>query len=223
METVYMLRREPGNWTGGFEFVPPLDKVLQARLAAGTATDNELSVLKESQAVEIWHLVKKRVPDVLGMSLGAFVISPKMREFLDTNEPDVHRYFPIQIKTPRPENGTTEHGTHWLLFPPPRIDCLNFELTIFTKDAEGTAWSRDRTDSNDYGLGAWGNGTRKDESRPPKRCVLDGSALEGRHLWRVATGKSAAYSEYACSPDFWDFYNQNKMMGWEIDTTCEVI
>jgi hypothetical protein len=83
--------------------VPALEGVFNARLGAGTATEGELSALKESQAVEIWHLVKKRVPDVLGMSLGPFVISPKMREFLDTEEPGVHRYFPIRIQTPRPE------------------------------------------------------------------------------------------------------------------------
>jgi hypothetical protein len=98
-----MLRQEPGNWAGGFEFVPALEGVFNARLGAGTATEGELSALKESQAVEIWHLVKKRVPDVLGMSLGPLVISPKMREFLDTEEPGVHRYFPIRIQTPRPE------------------------------------------------------------------------------------------------------------------------
>ena len=223
MNKAYMLRLEPHNWCGGFEFVPKLESTFEARLATGKATEEELSALKQTQAAEIWHLVKGRVPDLLGGTTGPYVISPRMREFLDEHEPGVHRYFPIRIKTPRPQNGTTEHGTHWLLFPPPLVDCLNFELTIFTKDAKGRAWSRDRTDTDIYGGGHWGSGPLTDDSRPPTRCVLDGTELGGRHLWRVATGNDPVYSKYTCSPEFWTYYRKNKMMGWEIRTTCEVI
>ena len=71
------------------------------------------------------------------MSTGPFIISPLVRAFLDEHEPGVHRFFAIQTKGTQPSNNTTEHGIHWLLFPPPRIDCLNFAFTIFVDDAYG--------------------------------------------------------------------------------------
>jgi hypothetical protein len=216
-----MLSPKLTSWCGAWEFVPQLDEVFHARLAAGTASEEELSALTDIQSMQVRRL--KRVPDVFGMLTGPFIISPRMRAFLDEHEPSVHRYFPIRITATPPKDGKTEHGTHWLLFPPPRIDCLNFELTIFVDDAYGKAWSRDRTDTNIYGGGAWGSGLREDGTRPPRRCVLDGKDLGGRHLWRVATGNSPIYSKYTCSPEFWSFYRASKMTGWQIDITCEVL
>lgn len=217
MDKAYMLASKLINWCSGFEFAPQLNEVFDARLAAGTTSEAELSVLADTQAVHIRRL-KTQVPDIFGMSTGPFIISPKMRAFLDDHEQGTHRYFPIQIITTTPKDSVTQHGTHWLLFPPPRIDCLNFDFTIFTDDAQDKAWSRDRSDAS-----PWGNGPRSDRSRPPRRCVLDGIDLKGRHLWRVATGNDPIYSEYVCSPEFWSFYLRSKMMGWETETTCDVL
>lgn len=118
MKKAYMLRLEPGNSCGPYEFIPALEKTFRIRFAAGTVSEEELSALKEPRTLQIRRLVRGRVPDRIGMTTGPFVISPKMREFLDAHEPGVHRYFPIRITTARPQNGTTEHGVHWLLFPP---------------------------------------------------------------------------------------------------------
>lgn len=223
MDKAYMLSPKLSSWCKAFEFVPRVDEVLQARLAAGTPSEEELSALPETQAIEARQL--KRVPDVFGMSTGPYTISPRMRAFLDEHEPGIHRYFPIKIASTStaPQKGTTVHAMHWLLFPPPRIDCLDFGLTVFEKDAYGKVWSRNRNDTNIYGGGRWGNGPLHDRSRFARRCVLDGRDIRGRHLWRVATGYNPISSAYTCSSEFWSFYRASKMTGWEIETTCEVL
>lgn len=190
--------------------------------AAGVASDEELRLNRSAdQALVTTNLVRGRVPEVMGMSTGPFVIAPALRDFLNEYEPGVHRFFPIRIKTTKPVDGTQNQGIHWLLFPPPRIDCLDFERTLFKDDIQGNKWPRQREEANPWGGGLPVNLSGREE--PERPVTLTKSLIEGRHLWRVAIGNDPGYSRYACSQMFWDFYKRNKMIGWTVDQVCRVM
>ena len=194
------------------EWAPPMGHRLFARITLGATTDDDWHAIPSEQAMVIPRLAKGRVPEVLGWSIGPFVVAPKIREFLETHEPGVHHFLPIQIRTERAVDGRQEHGTHWLLRAPPLIDCLNLQETVMIDDIQGRPWSRAK-DERDY----WGGGIPSGNEDP---CVLHKEPIRGRHLWRVKGG--AHRSEYACSPEFWSFFRAEKMIGWRCDKTCTV-
>lgn len=194
-------------------WLPKMPLELFRSIYSGQATPE---ALPEGQALLIRKLVKGKVPEVIGMSTGPFVLAPILREFLETHEPGVHRFFPVRILTEKPENGTTEHGLHWLLLPPPPVDCLDFEGTVFRYDAQGKPWSRRRDDSR-----CWGGGVPWDPDEP---CAFHGDKVQGRHVWRYTTGimRGRYASDYACSMEFWRFYRAHRMLGWASDKICTV-
>lgn len=196
----------------GKDWAPPMDRFLRARLAVGNATGEDFASIPQDQALALFNLVRGRVPEVLGWSGGPFVLAPVLRDYLEAHEPGVHQFAPIRMRTTTPINGTTEYGTHWLLRAPPRVDCLIFEETYFTKDFQGKTWSHERDETN-----PWGGGPLL---LPDAPCTLDGRELAGRHLWRIATGHD--FSAYCCSAEFWEFYKSNKMLGWTSEKLCKV-
>lgn len=221
-ERAFIIGVDVNAGIGGKEWDPPFESRFRAGLAAGVVTDEELETnLLADQSLVTSKLVRGRVPEVLGMSTGPFTIAPVLRDFLETHEPGVHRFFPIQIRTTKPIDGKQEHGTHWLLYPPPRIDCLDFERTIFKDDIQGNEWSRQREDACPWGGGLPVNFVNGRED-PDKPVTLFKSLVKERHLWRTAIGNWPGYSRYSCSQTFWDFYKRNKMIGWTIDQVCRL-
>jgi hypothetical protein len=221
-ERAYIIGVDVNAGIGDKVWEPPLEDRFKARLAAGVASDEELSLnISPDQALVTTMLVRGRVPEVMGMSTGPFVIAPALRDFLEEHEPNVHRFFPIQIRTTKPIDGTQDHGMHWLVFPPPRIDCLDFERTLFKDDIQGKPWPRQRQQERNY----WGGGLptnlsgREDPERP---VTLTRTLIEGRHFWRVALGNRPIFSNYTCSQMFWDFYKRNNMIGWTVDQVCRL-
>ncbi|MDZ4792017.1 MAG: hypothetical protein SGJ17_12550 [Hyphomicrobiales bacterium] len=102
------------------------------------------------------------------MSTVSFVVAPVLRNFIEEMEPNVHRFFPVQIRTAKPIDGKQDFGTHWLLYPPPRVDCLDFARTVFISDIQGKQWSRQRYDGN-----PWAGGHSKtfgQEGRPTRNA-----------------------------------------------------
>lgn len=184
---------------------------LFARITLGATTDDDWQAIPSEQAMVIGRLAKGRVPEVLGWSIGPFVVAPKIREFLETHEPGVHHFLPIQIRTERAVDGRQEHGTHWLLRAPPLVDCLNLQETVMKDDIQGRPWTRVK-DDKDY----WG-GVPDGEGDP---CVVHKEPIRGRHLWRTMQGMRSCF--YMCSPDFWAFFKAEKMIGWRRDKTCTV-
>lgn len=197
----------PINWE------PAIDEVLNARLSTGSATDEEFNSVSKDQALMIAKLVKGKVPEVLGMFTGPYIVAPIIKEFLEEHEPGVHQFLPIQIRTFMPVNGLVEHGIHWLLRAPPRVDCLLIEGTVFKDDVQDRVWSR-KKDPNDK---LWGGGVSHDPSNP---LFFERAKIEGRHFWRFAVG--ARRSGYACSDKFWNFYKANKMLGWVSEKPCQL-
>ncbi len=196
------------------EWDPPMDGTFRARLGGGLLTDAELAAVPKDQALKIQWLVKGRVPEVLGMSTGPFTLAPALKDFLEAMEPGVHRFLPIEIRTFEPVDGKLSHGLHWLLLPPPLVDCVNIDETMFKYDYRGVEWVRTKDDSDHWGGGI----VSIDEPQFP--CTFYRSEIEGRTLWRFKTGADS--SDYACSDEFWKFFNQNKMLGWIADKTCIV-
>jgi len=220
-ERVYIIGVDGNAGIGSRQWDPPFESRFGACLAAGVVSDEELETnLPPDQALVIPKLVRGRVPEVIGMSTGPFTIAPALREFLETHEQGVHRFFPIQIRTTTPVDGKQEHGTHWLLYPPPRIDCLDFERTVFKKDIQGKEWPREREEADPWGGLPYNvvNG-REDPDEP---VTLVKSLVKGRHLWRTAIGNFPTYSRYSCSQTFWEFYKRNKMIGWTINQVCRL-
>lgn len=137
-ERAYIIGVDVNAGIGSKKWEPALDGRFEVQLASGDVSDEELQLnLTSDQALVITRLVRGRIPEVIGMSTGPFVIAPALRDFLNGHEPGVHRFFPIKIRTASPVNGRQEHETHWLLFPPSRIDCLDFERTLFKDDIRG--------------------------------------------------------------------------------------
>ena len=221
MENAFLIERNINDGSGSITWDPPFEEVFRARLSAGVLSEDQLLPLKAGQSVITGTLVNGRVPDVMGLYEGPFVIAPALREFLNRIEPGVHRFFPVNVRTPRPVNGQQNHGTHWLLFPPIRIDCLDFDQTTFLNDIRGKHWPRTRHSGDPWGAGFPSSMTSLGD--PTRRFSIKASLVAGRHLWRVATGISPAYSQYACSPDLWEFFAGNKMIGWKIDLNLVVV
>jgi hypothetical protein len=221
-ESAFIIDVDVNAGIGAKNWDPPFDGQFDARLASGNVSDEELQLnLHTDQSLVTTRLVRGRVPEVIGMSNGPYVIAPPLRDFLEEHEPSVHRFFPIQIRTTKPVDGTQEHGIHWLLFPPPLIDCLDFKRTVFKDDIRGKDWPRERQNDRNY----WGGGLPTNLSGredPQEPVTLTKQFIEGRYLWRVATGNHPIYSKYACSQLFWDFYKTNKMIGWTIDHVCRL-
>jgi hypothetical protein len=152
----------------------------------------------------------KYVPEALGMSTGPFVVSPSLRAAIDELEPGVHRYLPITVVSDKKIKGATEHGTHFMLVPPPPIDCIILDESVMTADIQGNPKRKE----GDH----WGGGIAEG-----KRLVLDGSKIGSRHLWRTQTGDfKQIYSDLTCSEEFWGRYTAAKMRGWRAHTKCIV-
>ena len=117
MEKAFLIGVDVNAGIGSRDFEPPLDNTYEARLSLGTLDPDKMTELKGTSLV-IPKLVRGRFPEVVGMSTGPFTVSPAIRDWLDEHEPGTHQFYPITVRTKKPTDGKTEHGIHWLLFPP---------------------------------------------------------------------------------------------------------
>ena len=210
----YWIGKDVNASTGGLDWEPEMDDRFRATLKCGMLSDDELQILETSgYAAVIGWLTKGRVGDVLGMSTGPYVVCKAIYEFLEREEPGLHRFFEVPVKTKKPANGTVEHGTAWLLYPPPVVDCLNFEHTTFKDDVRDKPWPRVREDTSH-----WGGGLSLEGD-----TAFNAKSITGRHLWRVATGNHPIYAKYACSEAFWAFFKADKMIGWTVEKRCLLV
>jgi hypothetical protein len=115
------IQRDINDGGGSIAWSPPLDEVFRAQLSVGVLSVEQTQPLNCGQSVIIERLVRGRVPDVLGLSKGPFVLAPALREFLDEKEPGAHRFFPIAVRTLKPVNGKEEHGTHCCYIRQPEL------------------------------------------------------------------------------------------------------
>lgn len=197
-----------GNPKGFFQFEPEIPSLTQAKLARDLLSEAEIAALprRPKMIVEARFGGTKEIPAVFGFLTRLLFVKLKIRDVLENLEPGVHRFLPINLHSTVEIAGRTEHGEHYILLPPPLVDCLVVAETDFWMGYGIEGWIQ-----GENGIG--GGGLSPTEG---KRCTLRRSEIEGRHLWRTKVGES---SEYTCSDRFWDAV-RDEVMIWAPRTRC---
>ena len=118
MDKAYWIGRNISDGSGAIDWEPRLDDAVWARFNYTNSSASELKTFEAGVTLVTTRLVRGRVPEVMGMSIGPYIVAPALREFIEEIEPNVHNFYPVSIRTKKPVNGVSEHGTHWLLHPP---------------------------------------------------------------------------------------------------------
>ncbi len=210
MQAAYVLRHSlvGGNPKGFFEFTPEIASLTQVKLGRDMLSADEIAALpaRPKMMVEARFGGTTGIPAVFGFLSRLQFISPRIRDVLEDLEPGVHRFLPIDLCSTIEIAGRTEHGEHYILLPPPLVDCLVIAETDFSKGYGIEGWMR--------GNNGKGGGTLS--STEGKRCTLLRSEIEGRHLWRTRVGDRF---EYTCSDRFWEAV-KDEVMIWAPRTRC---
>lgn len=146
------------------------------------------------------------VPDILGMSTGPFWVSQRVRDVLEKLEPGVHEFIPLKLKSMDdvPIQGKTDHGTYYLIFHPPQLDCVVIEETDFMKGRGYAGYKKEYADI---------------DSRSGMQCTLDSSVIAGHHFWR---GVEPFEYVYFCSDEFQKWIKTEKIEGLRARRKCDV-
>ncbi len=209
IKDAYVLRKsQVGGTLKGFHFDPEMPTSLQAGLSLDllSATEIDALPLRPRLIVRSPFGGTTEIPAVFGSLTMLIFLAPRIRNLLEGLEPGVHRFLPIDLHSTVEIAGRTEHGEHYILLPPPLVDCLVIAETDFTKGYGIEVWMR--------GNGGKGGGTLS--STEGKRCTLRRSEIEGRHLWRTKVGERF---EYTCSDRFWEAV-RDEVMIWAPRTRC---
>lgn len=209
MQAAYVLRKsQVGGTLKGFRFEPDMLIQTQARLSLGMCTTAEIDALPPcpKAIVEAPFGGTKGIPAIFGSLTMLLFLTPRIKDVLEDLEPGVHRFLPIDLCSTVEIAGRTEHGEHYILLPPPLVDCLVIAETDFSKGYGIEGWMR--------GNNGKGGGTLS--STEGKRCTLLRSEIEGRHLWRTKVGDRF---EYTCSDRFWETV-KDEVMIWAPRTRC---
>ena len=186
------------------DFEPEIDGLLLARLQSDdTLSHEELETVP--RVLRIGRLGRKReLPAFLGWNFGPLIVSARPRELLEELDPGRLEYIPMTVRSDREFDGRTEHGTYFLIVPPPCLDAVVVEETAFRRG---------------FGRAGFMASAGWLSSEPGSPCVLDGQKIGGRHLWRLS---DAFNTEYVCSDEFWRRVKQENLKGWTAKKTCTV-
>lgn len=177
------------------EFEPRLDKVLAAGIALGHALSSE-EIATIPRLLWIGRPDDSKVPDIIGWSSGPFMISNRIKSWLDELEPGVQTFVPVEVRSKHHIAGSTEHGTYHMIVGMPTLDAIVSEGTEFTEGVIGIAGSPVKLLSSGHA----------------DACFADPAVVEGHHLWRLPKPN---VSSYMCSEEFWHRLWTNKIRGWE--------
>jgi hypothetical protein len=156
---------------------------------------------------------RNTVPAILGWLAGPWVVSPRVRDILEELEPGRHDYVPLAIASERPIAGKTEHGEYYLILPPPRLDAVVIEKTMF---------------HNGIGREGFEDSVGIISSLPNTPCVLDARTIAGHHFWQLplrldrSMRDPSKYSRttYFCSDELWRRLKTEKLDGWVSEKLC---
>lgn len=192
------------------QFVPQIDRQLLAKLCLfdDVSADDLAQVPRQ---IRLTLRGPGRVPAILGWEGGPFVVSARVRDLMQTLEPDTHRFLPIDVETMMPGRKSRPFRTYHLLLCPPRVDAVIIEKTEFSK-----------------GMGQAGYeascGFSFLKGTP---LVLDQAAIANRCFWRLPRqfGVRPAYphsgiSGYFCSDELWRALRAERLQGWEARRRC---
>lgn len=189
------------------EYDPPIESLLIARLTLGMATEEEIQSIPIGQKVVFkYTLGIGRVPIVFGYLAGLRFLSPFVKNCLEALEPGVHRFLPVNVESRVPINGAYEHGEYYILVPPPLVDCVVIEKTMFAEGYGMEGWVK--------GLnGSGGGGFPLGDGDP---CTLRRQSVAGRHLWRTKISK---FDYTMVSDEFWSAIC-HEPHAWGVQTKC---
>lgn len=128
------------------------------------------------------------MPHIFG-TYRTWYICPELHDWLVELEPGVHDFLPVQVKTIVAVEGNIDHGTYYLLMPPPVVDdAVVIAETEFWGDKIG--------------------GRLSPVVESP--VVIRASAAAGRHLWSLAERHG---HQVICSDELWSRIKTAKLRG----------
>ena len=143
---------------------------------------------------------KGSFPDVLGWNLGPWIVSPRLREIIETLESGVHDFVPIHVMR---EDGKSDQGTYYIVVINHLMDALLYEKTQFVH-----GMGLDAAKNSNYTI-----------LPGPNHCVLDVGAIQGHHLWRAPDPMRYCYF---CSDELGNIFRSEGMRGWRL-TACKAV
>ncbi|MCF7767536.1 imm11 family protein [Achromobacter pulmonis] len=192
------------------QFVPQIDRQLLAKLCLFDDLSDE-DLARIPRQIRLTLRGAGRVPAILGWDGGPFAVSARVRELMESLEPDTHRFQPIDVETMTTGRKRRPFRTYHLLVCPPRVDAVIIEKTEFAR-----------------GMGQAGyeasNGFSYLKGTP---LVLDQAAIENRCFWRLPrqfgvrpTHPHSGISGYFCSDELWRALRAERLHGWETRRRC---
>lgn len=116
------------------DFEPEMDRFLHARLVVREVISQEdIDAIPRTLRISKPMGGGNFVPDIMGWSSGPFIISPSVHGVLEKLEPGRQKYVPIDVVSSVPLGGKMEHGTYYLILPPPWLDAVVIGKTEFIK------------------------------------------------------------------------------------------
>lgn len=209
MEHAWVLKHGADGTMTPFDYTPDIDPVLIARIVHEAASEEEIASIPPSQTMKLLASFELcRVPVAFGYLTRFMHVSPAIKEYIETLEPGVHRFFPVKVESTVPINGAVDHGIYYILMPPPVVDCVIIEHTRFAKGFGLAGWQ------NGMG-GTRGGGLPMDKKGP---CVLRRQSVIGRHLWRTKVGK---FYYTMASDTLWDAIGREPQ-SWGASIKCSI-
>jgi hypothetical protein len=200
--------------TGGVskDFEPEIDRRLMAVVAISKPTLEERDAIPRT--LRIGRPKGKELSAIFGWMSGPFIVSSRLRDILEELEPGRHDFLPIAVNTEREFQGTTDHGTYYLILSPPRLDAVIVEETDFAKG---------------YGREGFEKSGGTISHLKEHACVLNSEVIEGHHFWQLPEDFGArpenpfsGRTAYFCSDELWRRIRAEKMKGWDIEKVCRV-
>jgi hypothetical protein len=123
-------------------------------------------------------------------------VSAELRDKIEELEPGVHLFVPLQLVGAKKDR--KDYGTYYLLLLTQALDAVLMDGTRFR-----VGYGLEAAEQCKYAL--YDDGP----------CVLDGTVIGDRHLWRGA-GPGDRWSDYFCSDALADFIRERQMRGWDL-------
>lgn len=207
----YILAVDSGESAVSQDFDPPVGIRLKAKITLG------LPLTEEEQAAvpKVLRVSQRRrggIPAILGWITGPFIVCELLKEKLESLEPGIHSFMPIEIFSAGQHEQEKSYGIYYWILSPPRLNAVIIEETTFTKGVgrAGYELSGGRISSSAADI-----------------CVVDGDVIAGHHLWQLPSDFGAtkahpdnAWVAYFCSDELRDFIKSNHLDGWDFIKKC---
>lgn len=192
------------------QFMPQIDRQLLAKLCLFDGLSEE-DLAHIPRQIRLTLRSTGRVPAILGWESGPFLVNARVRELMETLEPDTHGFLPIAADTMILGRKSRPFRTYHLLLCPPRVDAVIIEKTEFSRGMGRVGY--EASGSFSFLKGA--------------PLVLDQNAIQSRCFWRLPRqfGVRPAYPHsgingYFCSDEFWRALRAERLSGWEAKRRC---